>query len=355
MDIKENLPLSNLTTFRIGGDCLYCIEVSSEPDLIEAIQFAHKKSLPILIVGGGSNLLVADEGFPGVIIRISILGKEMISESEDSVILKVGSGNNWDDLVAYVTSNNWWGMENLSAIPGLVGAVPVQNVGAYGQEASQIVEAVEAIDLKTLKKESFTTEQCKFAYRSSKFNTEWKAKYAITAVTFKLNKKGRPNLSYSDVKKYFDQHSEIQPTIETVRNAIIEIRKGKFPDLNKVGNAGSFFKNLILTDDQYRVLEDRVSKNFGSEALDKLKTLKARFAMPDAIKIPTAFVIDLCNLKGRSIGEAKLWELQPLVIVNVGTASAADVLKLYQVVKQTVLAKTGMELQHEPEFINITE
>ncbi len=355
MDIKENVQLSRLTTLRIGGDCLYYIEAGSEPDVIEAIQFAQKKQLPILFLGGGSNLLVADDGFPGVVIRISIQGKELISESEDTVTLKVGAGNVWDDLVGFAAANNWWGMENLSAIPGLVGAVPVQNVGAYGQEASQIIASVDVVDLKSLKKESISAEACQFGYRSSKFNTEWKGKYAITAVTFKLTKNGTANLEYSDVKKYFQEHSDIQPTIESVRKAIIEIRRNKFPDISELGNAGSFFKNLILTESQYQILAQHIEKNFGTEASEKLRTLKARFVSDKGIKIPSAFIIELCGLKGREAGSAKLWERQPLVIVNMKSATAADVIKLYQIVKQTVLAKTGMELQHEPEFINITE
>lgn len=349
MQMESNYPLSKLTTFRIGGEALWFVEVANESELVEALNFAKEKSLPILILGGGSNVLVSDKGFAGLVIKVSIKGKDIISENDQEVWLKIGSGEIWDEVVEFAVAKNYWGLENLSNIPGFTGGVPVQNVGAYGQESSQIIETVEASDMKSLEKKVFSNAECGFGYRTSKFNTDWKNKYVILSVTFKLSKNPKPNITYADVKKYFTDNAN--PTQTQIRQAIIEIRKNKFPDLAEFGTAGSFFKNLILSEEQYQILEQKVKENFGGSGADKLVQIKNKFPQVNSIKIPTAFLLDLCGLKGKSVGSVKLWEKQPLAIVNTGNAKASDVVELFQQVCQEVRDKTGMELRAEPEFV----
>ncbi len=351
MTTQQNYPLSKLTSFRIGGECSYFIEAKSVDEVIEGLKFAKEKQIPYMIIGGGNNLLVSDDGFLGVVIKISIVHQDLVFEKEGKVTIKAGAGNNWDELVAFAVEHGLWGMENLSNIPSSVGAIPVQNVGAYGQEASEIVDKIEALDVETLKPITFTNKECNFGYRSSNFNTVWKYKYAITSITFKLNALGAAKLDYIDLKKYFAEHLDKTPDLVNVRNAIIEIRKNKFPDTKQLGNAGSFFKNLILSKEEYLELEDNIAHNFGAEAKEKLIVIKNKFPQENGIKIPTAFLIELCGLKGKEMGKAKLWEKQPLVIVNTGEAKATDVIALYKHIKQVVHEKTGATLHPEPEFI----
>jgi UDP-N-acetylmuramate dehydrogenase len=345
MDFKPNQPLSELTTFRIGGPASFFVEITNETELTEALDFARSKKLQVQIIGGGSNLIVTDRGFNGLVIKIAVKGKEIVNEGDFEILLKVGSGEVWDEVVDFTVSKNLWGVENLSAIPGLTGAIPVQNVGAYGQEASLVVDSVEVSNLATGEKKTFNSPECGFGYRQSNFNTIWKNNYAIMYVIFKLSKQPKPNLSYVDVKKYFEANPN--PTQAEIRNAITEIRKNKFPDTNQLGNAGSCFKNLILDNDIFNKLEENISKNFDSATVERLRQTKEKLNG----KVPAAFLIDICGLKGRSVGGARLWEKQPLVIVNAGNAKASDIVELINQVKSEVLAKTGMELQIEPELI----
>jgi UDP-N-acetylmuramate dehydrogenase len=350
MNFQPNYSLSKLTTFRIGGEALWFVEIASKEELLEALDFAKSKSLPVLTIGGGSNLLVSDQGFAGLVIKITIKGIEVASENNQEVLLKVGSGEVWDHVVEFAVKNGYWGIENLSNIPGLTGGIPVQNVGAYGQEASQVVRHMEVVDLKTGEFKILINHDCDFSYRSSKFNTEWKGKYAILSVSFQLSKHPKPNLSYNDVHKYFESRPE--PTQRQIRAAIIEIRKNKFPDLSEFGTAGSFFKNVLLTRAQYDATLRLLQQNFGEEAADKLVVVITKFLqLNDNVKIPAAFLIDICGLKGRKVGNARLWDRQPLVIINEGNAKASDVIELFQQVKLEVKEKTGLDLVQEPEFV----
>lgn len=353
MDIKQDYPLANLTTFHIGGPAKFYAKASSLDELRAVLQLAKDKNLAILILSSGSNMLVSDQGVDGLVIEVDFRGINIVADETDSVELKVGSGEIWDDVVAWAVNHNFWGMENLSLIPGKTGAVPVQNVGAYGQEASRVVSQVEALKLDTGELKVFHNDECNFGYRQSNFNTVWKNQFVILSVNFKLSKHPNPNLSYVDVKNYFANQSD--PPLAQIRQAIISIRQNKFPDLSQMGCAGSFFKNLVLNEDQYQVLEQNVRNNFSNEIVEKLREIKNKFLPDKGIKIPTAFLIDICGLKGTAFGGAKLWEKQALVIVNTGTAKASDVLGLFRLVRQTVFQKTGMEIVNEPELVGFTE
>ena len=344
MNIQANYPLSQLTTFHLGGPAKYYCKVANIDELGEALDFARGKNLPILILGGGSNMLVADRGFAGLVVQVDVKGIELIDDS-----IKVGAGEIWDDVVVFAMNNNLWGMENLSNIPGLTGAIPIQNVGAYGQEASQIVKEVEVFNLRTSQIKIVNNEECGFGYRKSHFNTDWKNQFVILSVTFQLSKIAKPNLTYVDVKKYFGE--KINPTIAEIREAIIEIRKKKFPNLSEFGTAGSFFKNLILSQRHYDTLVYYSKQNFSEETVAMLEEIKTKFPIKQGIKIPSAFLIDICGLKGKSAGGARLWEKQALVIVTSSGAKSSDVLELYNQVKAEVLAKTGMTLEPEPELV----
>ncbi|OGE87727.1 MAG: UDP-N-acetylenolpyruvoylglucosamine reductase [Candidatus Doudnabacteria bacterium RIFCSPLOWO2_02_FULL_49_13] len=355
MEIKEKFNLDQVTTFRIGGPAdFYCV-VQTLEELKEALKFARGKDLAVFILAGGSNLLFADAGFRGMVINIAIKGIEILHDDDNRVEIRVGSGEVWDDIAALCALKELWGIENLSGIPGRSGAIPIQNVGAYGQEASRVVSSVEVLDLEELEIQIFNNDQCGFEYRQSNFNTIWKNKYAILSVTFTLARQPKPNLSYIDLSNYFAGANNPSPGLPEIRQAVIAIRSKKFPDLNEFGCAGSCFKNLILTPQNYLRLEQTLGRNFSPEIVSRLQELKLRFAEEKRIKIPAAFLVDICGLKGQSIGAARLWKNQALVIVNTGSAKARDVAGLFKLVRQEVFAKTGMRLVSEPEWVGFSE
>src|SRR5208337_1551002 len=222
--IKENYPLRELTTFKIGGPARYYTEVSDEHDVLEALAFAKGRNLDIFTLGGGSNLLVSDEGSPGLVIHNKITGLSC-RRNGDSVIVTANAGHDWDAFTKFCTEHNWQGVECLSGIPGSVGAAPVQNIGAYGQSAENVVEEVRAIDMDTSAAAIFSNRECGFGYRKSIFNTDAAGRYIITGVTFRLAASGCPDVTHHDLKRYFSSTANITPT--QVRGAVLEIRNSK--------------------------------------------------------------------------------------------------------------------------------
>ncbi len=350
MEILHNIPLAPYTTFKIGGLANYFCVAQNEFELAEALQFAEEKELSVFILGGGSNILVSDEGYNGLVIKVIHKGVEILNNDDNnSIWLKVSSSEVWDDIVKLSVKNNWWGIENLSHIPGLTGAIAVQNVGAYGQEASNVIENVTVFNKKTKIIEILKNTECGFSYRRSIFNSTHKGVYVILDITFKLQKNGKPNIGYRDLHIRFEHK---HPSIEEVRQAVIEIRDKKFPFPKeaKNGNAGSFFKNPIISQKEYESLQSKIEKEFGLVVSEDLQ--KKKFVDNEDIKIPAAFLIDICKLKDLNFGGAAINNTQPLVIVNkTGTATATDVIHLAYEVKETVFNKTGIELAFEPEFI----
>ena len=252
-------------------------------------------------------------------------------------------------MVSFAVKNNWWGIENLSHIPGSTGAIAVQNVGAYGQEAGRVIESVTVFNKETHAIQSLKNKDCGFGYRKSVFNSSEKGKYIIFDVTFLLAKERRPNLTYRDLNVKFTGKN---PSIIEIRQAIIDIRDKKFPFPReaKNGNAGSFFKNPILDETGYEKLKQAIVKNFGLEKGEDLE--KKKFKEGGQVKIPAAFLIELCGLKGQEFGGAAINENQPLVIINkFGSATAKDVLGLAENVRQEVYKQTGVALSYEPELI----
>ncbi|MCC7356500.1 MAG: UDP-N-acetylmuramate dehydrogenase [Candidatus Doudnabacteria bacterium] len=354
MDIQENILLSEHTTFHIGGLAKYFCEAKTTDELNEALKFAEQKSAQVLIMGGGSNVLVSDKGFDGLVIKLVNEGIEQEDISDSQVRLTIGSGQNWDSVVAFAVEHGLWGIENLSHIPGNTGALTVQNVGAYGQEASQVVESVLVFDRQTHDTKIISRDECEFGYRKSIFNTSEKNRYVILHTNLVLSKVPNPNLSYGDLKIKFADRDPQTITLAEIRSAIIEIRNTKFPfpDAPERGNAGSFFRGPILSDSEFADMQKKVLDLFGTEQAQRLEAMADRLKVPQGYKTPTAFLLDVCGFKGLEVGGAQINPAQPAIILNkTGKASAEDVITLYNQVKAGVLAKTGVELEHEPEFV----
>ena len=347
MQILENVILAPYTTFKIGGPARWFCDVQSIEDAEEALAFARKTGLEIFILGGGSNLLISDRGFNGLVMRVLLKGKSLQREDSESAYIKIAAGENWDSVVAWTVDNGWWGAENLSHIPGSCGAIAVQNVGAYGQEASRLIQAVRVLDTQNLAVKDLANPECGFSYRHSIFNSEQKGRYIILDIVLKLSKQPQPLLGYRDIEARFKDR---QPDLRAIREAVIDIRNAKypFPSAAKNGNAGSFFKNLQLPVAEYETFLEKVAHEFGrlaAEALDKKKFPDG----PGSLKLPAAAIIDLCGLKDLSNRGAKINHNQPLVIINeTGQASASDVLGLAGQVVTEVWRKLGVKLSVEP-------
>ncbi|HKS97858.1 MAG TPA: UDP-N-acetylmuramate dehydrogenase [Terriglobia bacterium] len=356
LEVRQDELLKPYTTFKIGGPARYFVNIRNSADLIQAVEFARAQRLPIFVLGGGSNLLVSDRGFDGLVLHPVHEGVAIIADGPATVTLCSQAAEVWDHVVAHTVENGWWGIENLSHIPGQAGAALVQNIGAYGQQLSDVFAGAEVVDLQSGKPRSFTANDCQLGYRRSIFNTA-NGQFFILSVTLKLAKAYQPNLGYADVQKYFENRQIVRPTQREIREAIIAIRDRKFPfpREEKGGNAGSFFKNLILTAGEFEQLESAVRKNFGPEALARIQELARRGAGADEIKVPTALLMDLCGLQGLQIGRARVNPTQPLVLLNEGGATADDVMRLAQHIRRTVYRRTDMTISMEPELVGFTQ
>ena len=353
MNTQENIQLNSLTTFGTGGSARYFVVIENEGELEEAFAFAAEKSLEVFILGGGSNIVLADNDFDGLVLKISLKGINIIDSNQgDVVLVKVAAGEVWDDVVDFAVDNGLWGIENLSAIPGSAGAFAVQNVGAYGQEASQVVDSVRVFDRNDNKIKTLTADECQFQYRSSIFNSSQKNRYIILETALLLSKNPQPKIEYPDVITYFEKQNISNPKLLDIRKAIVEIRNSKFPNLESVGAAGSFFKNLYLTEDEYHRMYDKIKLN-NPEVLTELENLKNKFQNGNSIKIPTAFLIDqVCGLKGTQIGGAMISNTQALAILNPEKeATSEDVMALIDLVKKCVHDNTGQSLSVEPDLV----
>ena len=372
MLVSTNRSFSSLTTFHIGGPAAFFVEAKSLADITEAVAFARDKSLPILVLGGGSNMLVSDRGWEGLALKVAVRGREILEDSADSVLIKIGAGEVLDEVIAWAVENTWSGMENLSFVPGDVGGLVVQNVNAYGQDASKVIASVEAYDTQTNAEIRMTNDECEFGYRRSIFNTTQRDRYVITSVTLRLKKRFEPVIVYPDAQRYFEGRDPATVSMQEMREGIIAIRKAKGQDPQEYWSAGSFFKNILLTDEEFDALLVRVRSDFGDERAGQLLVLKDRFArieqlytsvtgMVDTakagkIKIPVGFILDgLLQLKNTRVGDAAISEKQVINILNLGKATAHDVMSLFQKTRQAVYAKTGVAITNEPELIGFTE
>jgi UDP-N-acetylmuramate dehydrogenase len=340
MDFVHDTLVAPYTTFGIGGRArLFCV-VTTEDELVVAIRRAQSEHLPVFLLGGGSNILVSDEGFSGMVIKNEIKDIAFTSVAEDgSVLVTVGAGENWDAFVEGTVCQGFQGLETLSWIPGTVGAAPVQNIGAYGTEVGQTVVSVRAFDIQVMKFVDLMNTECLFGYRDSLFKHE-KGRYVIVRVTFRLKKGGVPNISYKDVVTYFNEKSIIKPTLREVRDAVIEIRSRKLPDWKTVGTAGSFFKNPTITEDAFRELSGRYPG------------LPGYPARPGFVKVALGWVLEkVCGAKGITRGLVGTYDKQALVIIAQRGAQARDVLALHDELARMVKDKTGIDIEREVELV----
>lgn len=338
LKIEENVSLAKFTTLQVGGAARYLVRVGSVEEVKEAAIFAQQKSLPLLCLGSASNVLIDDKGYEGVVIINQLKGR-LYEEQDETIQLVCGSGEILDEVVADVVAKGYWGLENLSAIPGTVGATPVQNVGAYGVEVGELITKVETINLVDGSEKIFSNQECAFGYRDSFFKTSVGKKFFITKVHFVLQKKDNPKIEYKDLQKYF---SDTTPTLSEIRKAVVTIRSEKFPDWTKVGTAGSFFKNPIID----------------SGMADKLAALYPELPVykidAQTVKIPLGYVLDkICGLRGYKEGVVGLYQNQALVLVNYGDATATQVKNFATEIRDKVFLKTNISI--EPEVTFVTE
>jgi UDP-N-acetylmuramate dehydrogenase len=346
MLVREQVPLAPLTTLGVGGPARYFAEAHTELEVREAVEFARSRDLPLFVLGGGSNLLVADTGFNGLVLKIALSGIDRITAGDD-VTFRVAAGEEWDAFVARAVDYNYAGIECLSGIPGSVGGTPVQNVGAYGQEVSETISGVEALDRQTLQLRTFSNTECGFCYRSSIFNTSMRDRYVILGVTFALRRGGKPTTHYRDLQTAFAQVAG-EPTLLQVRNRVREIRRSKamllVPGDDDVHSAGSFFKNPIIPQRQFEDLE--------ASLRPRGLTLPSYAASDSRRKLPAAWLVENAGFaKGYSRGAAGISRRHALAIVNRGGATATDILALKDEIQAGVFSEFGVELQPEPVFL----
>lgn len=330
---KKDVSLAPYTTLKVGGKAKYFVVVKNEEELKETCSEARRLDLPVLVLGGGSNLLISDEGIGAVVIKNEI-GGILYQELKDEVLVTAGGGVIWDDLVSDTVGHNLWGLENLSAIPGTVGATPIQNVGAYGVEVGELIESVRVYDMDSANFVTLSATDCHFAYRDSFFKTSVGRRHIIVSVTYRLSKEPRPRLLYKDLAEYF--RSKANPLLLEVRQAIINTRSGKFPDWTKVGTAGSFFKNPI------------VGKEKMNELVKEYPALPVFVQEDGSAKISLGHVLDkICGLRGLREGNVGLYEKQALILVNYGDASAEEIKDFAQKISDAVFQKTKIRIEQE--------
>jgi UDP-N-acetylmuramate dehydrogenase len=337
MKVLKNCPLKPFHTFGMDVKASLLVEYDSVDELKDILSRYDFVRIKWLHIGGGSNLLfVAD--FDGVVLHSCIKGCEVMSENHEEVLVRVGAGVIWDDFVAYAVSHQWYGAENLSLIPGEVGASAVQNIGAYGMEAKDLIVKVEALEVATGEVCTFTNAECRYAYRESVFKKEWKGKYIITHVIYRLDKRPSFHLEYGNVKGELEK-SGCELTLQNVRNVIIRIREAKLPDPKVQGNAGSFFMNPVVPRMQYESL------------LAKYPDMPHYMVDDEWVKIPAAWMIDRCGWKGKRIGNAGVHDKQALVLVNLGGATGQEIVTLSQQIQASVYEKFGISISPEVNFI----
>jgi UDP-N-acetylmuramate dehydrogenase len=342
MLIQENIKLAPLTTMGVGGPARFFVEASSTEEVREATGYAKSRNLPLFILGGGSNLVVSDAGWPGLVLKVSLLGINH-RHGHGTAYFDVGAGEDWDSFVAATVQHHCAGIECLSGIPGSVGGTPVQNVGAYGQEVAQTIDSVVALDIESGEEEEFEKSDCGFGYRSSIFNTSARGRYVILRVTYALVHDGHPRLAYADLQKHFAGRGE--PMLAEVREAVRQIRASKgmllTPGDPDARSAGSFFKNPVLTENEFESLKRKASER-GLE-IPNYPALAARR------KVSAAWLVEQSGFsKGFGNGHVGISRKHALAIVNRGGATSAEVVQLKNEIQARVQQQWEIQLEPEP-------
>lgn len=349
LNIEENVSLAEFTTLKIGGEARYFLSANSEKDVIEAVRFADQKKMKLFILGGGSNVLIADRGFDGLVLQIALKGVFTQPKKNGIVEVRANAGEDWDEFVAFCVGENLQGVECLSGIPGFVGGTPVQNVGAYGQEVSETIAAVRCFDRKNEETVELTAAQCHFAYRASVFNTTEKDRYIVLSVNYALRAGGEPKIVYKDLINYF---GDKKPDLRETRVAVLRIRAEKSMVINPFDpnskSAGSFFKNPIVAKEKYAKIENQ-AKRLGLQSVPSFEFDEKK------VKLPAAWLIENSGFyKGFEYGRVGLSTKHTLAIVNRGGATAKDILDLKKKIQSKVKEQFNVELKPEPIFVGFT-
>jgi len=333
--MQENFSLKPFNTFGVEAKAKYFVEVNTVEELIETLKHSHTQTLPLLFLGGGSNILFTKD-FDGLAIQLNLKGisEEFLNENE--VLVTAKAGENWHEFVMYCLNKNYGGLENLSLIPGNVGTSPMQNIGAYGTEIKDHFVSCKVLNLQTLEVENFDLEKCRFGYRDSIFKQEGKNKYVILEVSFKLTTQNHTiKTEYGAIKSELENLGIKNPTIQDVSKAVINIRQSKLPDPKKIGNAGSFFKNPTIPLAQFEDLKLKFDNIQG-------------YPNGNFVKVPAGWLIEQCGWKGKQIGNVASHQLQSLVIINAtGEASGKEIFGFSTLIIDSVKEKFGIELERE--------
>lgn len=331
-----NYPILRYNTFGMNVKTSCFVEYSSVSEL-QSFLSAKEYSLPLLHIGGGSNLLFLSD-FKGTILHSAIKGIDITEESDEWIDIKVGAGEVWDDFVSYTVSKGFYGAENLSIIPGEVGASAVQNIGAYGVEAKDIILTVHTVRISDSSERVFSNEECRYSYRNSIFKGEMKGQYIVTHVTFRLRKSPVFHLSYGNISSELEKRN-LSPSLANIRDIIIEVRRSKLPEPEEFGNAGSFFMNPMVSMQKFKQLESEFP-DIPHYPVDE-----------NTVKIPAGWMIDRCGWKGRNIGPAGVYHKQALVLVNLGGATGKDISCLADEIIKSVYEKFGVDIHPEVNYI----
>lgn len=336
MDVHTNIPLKNYTTMKLGGNARFMTEVHTPADVQEVCRNATAQKLPIFILGGGSNVIVRDDGFNGIVVRNRIPGFEVVADEAGATTIKIGAGENWDETVKKTVDMNLSGIEAMSAIPGTAGAAPVQNVGAYGQEIADTLISLEAYDIQEDRFVSLEASDCGFSYRNSIFRSTAAGRYVILSITIKLSKVSPQPPFYAAVQTYLDEHKITIYTPQIIRDAVTDIRKNKLPDPTVTPNTGSFFKNAIVEDWQLADLK---------KEYPDIPT----YDMPDGrFKVPTGWLIEQAGLKGQTLHGMRVHDKNALVLINESAKSYADLAAARDEIIGAIRDKFRIMIEQEP-------
>jgi UDP-N-acetylmuramate dehydrogenase len=344
--LRENISLHQFSTLGIGGPARYFFQATDGESVEKAVRWSRRQNLPLFILGGGSNILISDSGFPGLVVQIAIHGIEHYEEN-GAMIVTASAGEDWDEFVAYVVDKDWSGIECLSGIPGKVGATPIQNVGAYGQEVKDTIISVRAYDRDQDSVVTFSNSDCEFSYRQSIFKSKTINRYIVLSVTYRLTTQGSPSVRYPELQSYLAERIDKEPTLTQVREAVITIRRKKAmvldPDDSDSRSVGSFFVNPIIGQSEFQTL---VAKFDLSEKIPN-------FPAPDGkVKLSAAWLIERSGLsKGYRRGNVAISSKHSLAIVNRGEGSAREVLELKEEIQRCVREKFGIDLTPEPVLV----
>jgi UDP-N-acetylmuramate dehydrogenase len=345
MQLQENVPLAPLTTIGIGGPARFFFRAHNVDEVLESLEWARTNAQPVFFLGGGSNLLIADAGFDGLVVQLDLRGITVESENGGSAMVKVAAGEPWDRFVKFAVRREWAGVECLSGIPGSTGATPIQNVGAYGQDVSETVARVEALDRTTGRVTWFTNEECRFGYRSSLFKNIERDRYVVLSVTFRLRAGGAATVKYPELQKYVEERGIALDDLAGVRESVIAIRKRKGMVLDArdpdTRSDGSFFMNPVLTAEQYAAFAQRAPE-------------APHYPSGEDVKLSAAWLIEQAGFhKGFTLGRVGLSTKHTLAIVNRGSGTAAEVVELVRTIQDRVREQFGVELHPEPNFVGV--